>query len=130
MVPLNPSIGTIHGSDLDFEFSGPCTDPLLIPPNWNLKDPYSSSSSTTLENVSRNVTPGPSRYVNGSHTQLIQSQLTHPAFNHDQSNDAEAEYDRLRDLARQEASKRGECFSRVRSIPIPPLFRQSTTHTT
>ncbi|KAJ6180995.1 hypothetical protein N7519_011456 [Penicillium mononematosum] len=33
-------------------------------------------------------------------------------FNHDNSTDAEAEYDRLRDLARQEASKRGECFSR------------------
>ncbi|KAJ5158233.1 uncharacterized protein N7500_007884 [Penicillium coprophilum] len=34
------------------------------------------------------------------------------AFNHDNSSDAEAEYDRLRDLARQEASKRGQCFSR------------------
>lgn len=39
--------------------------------------------------------------------------LTFPAFNHDQSGDAEAEYDRLRDLARQEASKRGQCFERV-----------------
>ncbi|KAI9923836.1 hypothetical protein AWENTII_010167 [Aspergillus wentii] len=34
------------------------------------------------------------------------------AFNHDQSGDAEAEYDRLRNLARQEASKRGSCFHR------------------
>ncbi|KAI2230796.1 hypothetical protein LOZ13_006268 [Ophidiomyces ophidiicola] len=34
------------------------------------------------------------------------------AFNHEQNNDAEAEYDRLRDLARQEASKRGSCFER------------------
>ncbi|KAL5364057.1 smr family protein [Aspergillus floccosus] len=34
------------------------------------------------------------------------------AFNHEQSNDAEAEYDRLRDLARQEASKRNSCFQR------------------
>lgn len=34
------------------------------------------------------------------------------AFNHDQSSDAEAEYDRLRGLARQEASKRGSCFER------------------
>ncbi|RDW89855.1 Smr domain-containing protein [Aspergillus mulundensis] len=34
------------------------------------------------------------------------------AFNHSQSTDAEAEYDRLRDLARQEASKRGSCFQR------------------
>ncbi|KAJ5490860.1 hypothetical protein N7539_002427 [Penicillium diatomitis] len=34
------------------------------------------------------------------------------AFNHDQSNDAEQEYDRLRELARQEASKRGDCFQR------------------
>lgn len=42
-----------------------------------------------------------------------------PAFNHDQSNDSEAEYDRLRDLARQEASKRGSCFQRVR---FPPSY--------
>ncbi|RHZ69049.1 hypothetical protein CDV55_105945 [Aspergillus turcosus] len=34
------------------------------------------------------------------------------AFNHDQSTDAEAEYDRLRDLARQEAAKRNSCFQR------------------
>ncbi|KAL4895894.1 hypothetical protein BDV59DRAFT_199869 [Aspergillus ambiguus] len=34
------------------------------------------------------------------------------AFNHEQSTDAEAEYDRLRDLARQEASKRNSCFQR------------------
>ncbi|GFF51898.1 smr domain-containing protein C11H11.03c [Aspergillus udagawae] len=34
------------------------------------------------------------------------------AFNHDQSADAEAEYDRLRDLARQEAAKRNSCFQR------------------
>lgn len=34
------------------------------------------------------------------------------AFNHEQSSDAEAEYDRLRDLARQEAQKRGSCFQR------------------
>ncbi|KAJ6145779.1 hypothetical protein N7470_009674 [Penicillium chermesinum] len=40
------------------------------------------------------------------------SHLGPRAFNHDQSNDAEAEYDRLRDLARQEAAKRGSCFSR------------------
>ncbi|KAI9372586.1 hypothetical protein BJX61DRAFT_506488 [Aspergillus egyptiacus] len=33
------------------------------------------------------------------------------AFNHE-NNDAEAEYDRLRDLARQEAAKRGDCFQR------------------
>ncbi|KAJ5628032.1 hypothetical protein N7490_010260 [Penicillium lividum] len=38
------------------------------------------------------------------------SHLGPRAFNHEQSSDAEAEYDRLRDLARQEASKRGECF--------------------
>lgn len=42
-----------------------------------------------------------------------------PAFNHDQSNDAEAEYDRLRGLARQEASKRGSCFHQV-GIRDPP----------
>lgn len=34
------------------------------------------------------------------------------AFNHSQSQDAEAEYDRLRDLARQEGAKRGACFDR------------------
>ncbi|OOQ82484.1 Smr domain protein [Penicillium brasilianum] len=40
------------------------------------------------------------------------SHLGPRAFNHDQSSDAEQEYDRLRDLARQEASKRGDCYSR------------------
>ncbi|TVY33477.1 Smr domain-containing protein [Lachnellula subtilissima] len=35
------------------------------------------------------------------------------AFNHDTNSRAEAEYDRLRDLARQEASKRGSCFDRA-----------------
>lgn len=34
------------------------------------------------------------------------------AFNHSQSQDAEKEYDRLRDLGRQEASKRADCFRR------------------
>ncbi|GFF26449.1 Smr domain protein [Aspergillus lentulus] len=40
------------------------------------------------------------------------SYMGHRAFNHDQSADAEAEYDRLRDLARQEAAKRNSCFQR------------------
>lgn len=35
-----------------------------------------------------------------------------PALNHS-SNDTEAEYDRLRDLARQEAAKRSSCFDRA-----------------
>jgi DNA-nicking Smr family endonuclease len=35
-----------------------------------------------------------------------------PAFNHNQSQAAEEEYDRLRNLARQEASKRANCFQR------------------
>ncbi|KAE8167176.1 hypothetical protein BDV40DRAFT_295764 [Aspergillus tamarii] len=34
------------------------------------------------------------------------------AFNHEQSSDAEAEYDRLRGLAREEAQKRNSCFHR------------------
>ena len=37
------------------------------------------------------------------------------AFNHSQSNNAEAEYDRLRGLARQEAAKRSSCLDRVSS---------------
>ncbi|EAW22548.1 Smr domain-containing protein [Aspergillus fischeri NRRL 181] len=40
------------------------------------------------------------------------SYMGHRAFSHDQSADAEAEYDRLRDLARQEAAKRNSCFQR------------------
>lgn len=52
------------------------------------------------------------------HTKILPancfSSLRFLAFNHDQSGDAEQEYDRLRDLARQEASKRGDCFQRVR----------------
>ncbi|OTA98858.1 hypothetical protein M426DRAFT_325650 [Hypoxylon sp. CI-4A] len=35
------------------------------------------------------------------------------AFNHSASDDAEAEYDRLRDLAREEAAKRNSCFDRA-----------------
>merc|ERR1711964_414026 len=35
------------------------------------------------------------------------------AFNHSSSGDAEAEYDRLRDLARQEAGKRSSCFDKA-----------------
>ncbi|QSZ29513.1 hypothetical protein DSL72_004027 [Monilinia vaccinii-corymbosi] len=35
------------------------------------------------------------------------------AFNHSSSNDAEAEYDRLRDLAHQEAAKRSQCFDQA-----------------
>ncbi|XXG96509.1 hypothetical protein Hte_002792 [Hypoxylon texense] len=35
------------------------------------------------------------------------------AFNHSPSNDAEAEYDRLRDMARAEAAKRNSCFDRA-----------------
>jgi len=38
--------------------------------------------------------------------------LTRPAFNHSQSQAAEQEYDRLRDLARQEAAKRSSCFAK------------------
>lgn len=34
------------------------------------------------------------------------------AFNHSASNDAEAEYDRLRDLARSEGNKKRDCFAR------------------
>ncbi|PMD34847.1 Smr domain protein [Hyaloscypha variabilis F] len=34
-------------------------------------------------------------------------------FNHSQSSEAEAEYDRLRDLARQEAGKRSACFDKA-----------------
>ncbi|KAI1412942.1 Smr domain protein [Hypoxylon sp. FL1857] len=35
------------------------------------------------------------------------------AFNHSPSDDAEAEYDRLRELAREEAAKRNSCFDRA-----------------
>ncbi|ERF76915.1 hypothetical protein EPUS_02627 [Endocarpon pusillum Z07020] len=37
---------------------------------------------------------------------------SHP-FNHNQSHEAEREYDRLRDLARQEAAKRSSCFDKA-----------------
>ncbi|RDW64956.1 hypothetical protein BP6252_10607 [Coleophoma cylindrospora] len=40
-------------------------------------------------------------------------QLGGKAFNHSSNNDSEAEYDRLRDLARQEAAKRGSCFDKA-----------------
>ncbi|KAK3944575.1 Smr domain protein [Diplogelasinospora grovesii] len=41
------------------------------------------------------------------------SRLGGRAFNHSASNDAEAEYDRLRDLARSEAGKMKSCFDRA-----------------
>ncbi|PGH13917.1 hypothetical protein AJ79_03332 [Helicocarpus griseus UAMH5409] len=41
--------------------------------------------------------------------------LGHRAFNHEQSQDVEAEYDRLRDAARREAAQRGSCFERSRN---------------
>ena len=41
-----------------------------------------------------------------------------PAFNHNQSHDAEAEYDRLRALARQEHDKRSSCLAKVCGIRL------------
>ncbi|KAI1504192.1 Smr domain protein [Biscogniauxia marginata] len=41
------------------------------------------------------------------------TQLGGKAFSHSVGNDSEAEYDRLRDLARAEASKRNSCFDRA-----------------
>jgi len=41
------------------------------------------------------------------------TQIGGKAFNHSASNNAEAEYDRLRDLARQEAGKRSSCLDRA-----------------
>ena len=49
----------------------------------------------------------------GGHSGGGMSQVGSRPFNHNQSPDAEREYDRLRDLARQEASKRGQCFEKV-----------------
>ncbi|CAK7202414.1 hypothetical protein SEUCBS139899_005137 [Sporothrix eucalyptigena] len=40
------------------------------------------------------------------------TQLGERSFNHSAGNDAEAEYDRLRDLARKEAAKRSSCMDR------------------
>lgn len=75
--------------------------------------------------VARNVPPRPSGYVKHPQWLYQYHQLTqYPAFNHEQSSDAEAEYDRLRDLARQEASKRGSCFQKV---PQPPVSHRRET---
>ena len=41
------------------------------------------------------------------------------AFNHNQSSEAEAEYDRLRSLARQEHDKRSSCFDKVLDPQFP-----------
>ncbi|KAF2140645.1 uncharacterized protein K452DRAFT_351865 [Aplosporella prunicola CBS 121167] len=41
------------------------------------------------------------------------TQIGNHAFNHSQSADTEAEYDRLRDLARQEHAKRSDCFDKA-----------------
>lgn len=57
-------------------------------------------------------------YARFSNTQLIQIAT---AFNHNQSSNAEAEYDRLRDLARSEHSKMSSCFDRVRFEAVRAL---------
>lgn len=44
------------------------------------------------------------------------TQLGGQAFNHNQSSHAEAEYDRLRDLARQEHAKKSSLMDRVWSV--------------
>jgi hypothetical protein len=36
------------------------------------------------------------------------------AFHHEENPEVEREYDHLRDLARAEANKRGDCYERVR----------------
>lgn len=41
------------------------------------------------------------------------TRLGERSLNHNSSSNAEAEYDRLRDLARKEASQRNSCFDRV-----------------
>jgi len=51
-----------------------------------------------------------------------------PAFNHSQSSDAEAEYDRLRNLARQEHGKAQSCFDRVRFRCAHSSTNKSLTH--
>lgn len=38
------------------------------------------------------------------------------AFNHQQSSGSEEEYDRLRNLARQEHSRMADCFDKVRML--------------
>lgn len=50
-------------------------------------------------------------------------------FNHSSSHEAEQEYDRLRDLARQEAGKRSSCFDKVgySSRPIYGAMRLTTS---
>ncbi|KAL8748910.1 MAG: hypothetical protein Q9199_007998 [Rusavskia elegans] len=45
----------------------------------------------------------------------VSTQLGGHAFNHSQSDGAEAEYDRLRDLARQEHSKKSACMDKSRN---------------
>lgn len=45
-------------------------------------------------------------------------QLTRTALHSGDNDQVEREYDRLRDMARAEAEKRGSCFDRVRSFPL------------
>ncbi|CZR58011.1 related to nuclear WD protein PRL1 [Phialocephala subalpina] len=48
-----------------------------------------------------------------ANTSYAMNHIGGKAFNHSSSSDAEAEYDRLRDLARQEAGKRSSCFDKA-----------------
>ena len=48
---------------------------------------------------------------------------SHTAFNHEQSSDAEEEYERLRNLAKQEGAMRASCFERVHRPSKSKTFR-------
>lgn len=51
------------------------------------------------------------------------SNTSWPAFNHSSSQDAEAEYDRLRELSRSEGDKKKSCFDRVRNMELSCFTR-------
>jgi hypothetical protein len=87
---------------------------------------YTSHHLTKVENYGLpDGANGRERFVLLTSQEKATLMIFSTAFNHSQSQDAEAEYDRLRDLARQEAGKRAACFDKVR---FPSLPRTSTTN--
>jgi hypothetical protein len=77
-----------------------------------------SASSYPMTHIgSKRASPPISRQVRADPEK--RTNFLRTAFNHSQSGESEAEYDRLRDLARQEAGKRSSCFDKVE---IPPCI--------
>ncbi len=85
-------------------------------PAWRARYASQPALIPLTASILENGTDGQGLTCSGRH---------YTAFNHSSSQDAEAEYDRLRDLARAEGDKKKSCFDRV--CYAVPLGKQTDT---